>query len=488
MRKIITYCLLTLLVLSGLDISLFAQKISDVVIEGNAEFAKGEEIRLIVFDDLLTYTPKTVAKAKIQKNGSYSLRYKTQQIALAQLVIRTSKAEFFIEPSHTYHFDISMDEQLFQLLEPEYYGGMLQIKNTQNDSEELNYKLNRFNAFYERIISYYQDDLSYFHDLNAFDTISKEVDQRFGLKYIPTDFYSSYVYYTIASTESIIREKYPKQLYEKYFDNEYILYNNPAYMNFFNGFYSNYLLNSHYINQSILGKYINDTPNYLSLFNEVGKDPLLVNERIRELVLIKNLGQFYNNEEFDQRNVVHLLDYIQQSTHFPEHKHIIDNVKAEMTRMQPGEPFAYVTFKEANGANFNLQRLQGKWIYIQVFNSSCEDCIREMLILKKIQEEYKDDLEIVSLSVDFEESKFVQFISRYREMFPWQFAHFNQQYDWLAQYDIGNLPDNLLIAPDGRLAMRYAPDASKDLAIFLKRLFDKGEEPDKNPLFYHPEN
>ena len=460
-----------------------AQKINDVVIEGKAEFAKGEDIRLVIFDDLLTYTPKTVATAKISKNGQFSLKYKATQITLAQLVIRTSRAEFFLVPARSYYFDITMDEQLFQLLDPEYYGGVLQLKPSVIDTNDLNYKINRFANFYNRITDYFQDELLYRPSRDILDTIEKEVAQRFGLSYQPDNFYQSYVYYSVASTDLMINQKYHKMLYEKYFDNEYLLYDNPAYMNFFNGFYDNYLLNSYFINQSVLGKYINDTPDYLSLFNEVGRDPMLVNERIRELVIIKNLGQFYDNEEFDKKNILQILDYIQQSTRFPAHKKIIDNVKSQIFRMRSGTDFPYVNFKEASGANFNLKKLQGKWVYLQIFNSTCEDCIRNMLILKKLQETYRDKLEIVSLSVDFDESKFVQFVSRYGEQFPWPMVHFNGEYEWLATLEIGNLPDNILITPNGKLGTRYAPDADRDLPKLLQHLFPE-EEIDNNPMFY----
>ena len=96
MRKVILCCILTLLFALPLSNRASAQKINDVVIEGRADFAKGEEIRLVIFDDLLTYTPKTVATAKIAKNGQFSLKYKATQITLAQLVIRTSRAEFLV--------------------------------------------------------------------------------------------------------------------------------------------------------------------------------------------------------------------------------------------------------------------------------------------------------------------------------------------------------------------------------------------------------
>ncbi|MBO4232544.1 MAG: DUF4369 domain-containing protein, partial [Bacteroidales bacterium] len=118
------------LLLVGLlmTLSVSAQKLKDVVIEGNAPpFAKGKEVRLLVFDDLLSYTTQVAAKATISKNGDFKLHYKTYETTLAQLAIMNAKAEFFIEPEKEYHLDIEADEAMFQLVSPEEYGISLKV-------------------------------------------------------------------------------------------------------------------------------------------------------------------------------------------------------------------------------------------------------------------------------------------------------------------------------------------------------------------------
>jgi hypothetical protein len=52
---------------------------------------------------------------------------------------------------------------------------------------------------------------------------------------------------------------------------------------------------------------------------------------------------------------------------------------------------------------------------------------------------------------------------------------------------VNSLPDNILLDPSGNLAIRYAPNARRDLSIFLLQKFTKEDE-DKNPLFYNPKN
>ena len=129
-------------------------------------------------------------------------------------------------------------------------------------------------------------------------------------------------------------------------DNEYILYDNPAYMTFFHSFYDNYLYTSSRISKDILTKYINENPDYLGIFNEVGKDPFLVNERIRELVIIKNLGEFYEDHQFNKKNILQLLNYIKKNSRFPEHKDIVEHVINVTQLLHPNTTFPKCTLKE----------------------------------------------------------------------------------------------------------------------------------------------
>lgn len=101
------FSILTLAILFFFLQTITAQKSREVVITGEAQFAIGKEIRLIVFDDLLTYQPKTVASTKIAKDGSFRLTYKTNQIKLVQLAIQTSKAEFLVIPESIITFSLT---------------------------------------------------------------------------------------------------------------------------------------------------------------------------------------------------------------------------------------------------------------------------------------------------------------------------------------------------------------------------------------------
>lgn len=459
---------------------------SPVIITGEAPFAKNEEIRLLVFDDLINNIPRIAATDKIDKTGRFALKFSTHQIKFVQLAIRTSKAEFFVAPSTTYNFQISVDSTLFNLINPDTYGGYLQIHSEKNDTNDINYKLNRFDHYFYGVMNDYAFQLTYDKSTSAYDTIISLVKSNFPLTYDPLNFYKSYIYYSCGILEKLCFPKDALRLYQNYFDNDYILYNNTAYMSMFANNYSGYLYNSKYISKALLSKTINEEPDYLGLFNGVGRDPMLVNERVRELVIILNLIEFYNYEEFDKGNILQLLKYILASTHFPEHKIYIENAISIYTADK--ERFAQLKLTNEKGKRTDLKPYSSTPIYLHVFQSDCIDCIREMMLIKEFAKKYEGKIQFISLNVDPHLKQHEQFCKKYGELFDWPILYFDGSYDWLSEQGIETLPEHMIIQADGTILQRYAPSPDHGLAEYLQNRFPLDEEAPNNPLFQERKN
>ena len=454
---------------------------SPVTITGTATFAAGEEIRLLVFHDLLNGIADVAATDIIDKQGRFALKYNTTDILLAQLAIRTSKAEFFIVPANSYNFIITVDSTLYQRINPEKYGGFLQIENTKTDTADLNYKINRFSQFFNSVADAYSFPMIYGSEEDVFDTVHHIISEQFDFQYIPENFYQSYGYYTLGGIDLLQYRKKPIYLYQKYFDNDYILYNNPAYMSLFNQFYEGYLYYSPYVSKELLDRTINETPDYLTLFNEVGRDPKLANARLRELVIIKNLIGFLDNKEFDRGNIIKLLEYIRQTSSFDKHIELINSTLNQIERRR--KILSDVTFLDEKGHKARLKQYEGLPVYLQVFQTDCINCVREMMIIKELQSKYEGRIQFVSLCVDPEKSTYQGFVKQYGKRFDWPVLYFDAQYDWLLQQGIETLPEHLFFNADGTLMMRYPPAPEQGLPEYLQMNFPDENQEDENPLF-----
>ena len=454
-----------------------------VTITGMAPFAAGKEIRLLVYEDLLNGIPTVATTDIIDKHGRFSLKYTTHDILLAQLAICTSKAEFFIVPANDYYFNISMDSVLYNRLNPEKYGGFLHIESKKKDTADLNFKINLFSEYFNRIADTYSYPMIYRPSTEIFDSVRSEISQHFEFQYNPTNFYQSYGYYTLGEIDLLQYRKKPVYIYDKYFDNDYILYNNPAYMSLFNQFYDGYLYYSPYISKNLLSRTINETPDYPTLFNEAGRDPKLTNARLRELVIIKNLIAFLDNKEFDAGNIRKLLEYIRATTSFEKHIKLIDNKlnQIDASIRIPEE----VTFTDEKGHKAKLKQYQGRPVYLHIFQTDCIDCVREMVIIKELHNKYNEEVQFISLCIDPEKANYQTFVKQYGKMFDWPILYFNEQYDWLISQGVETLPDQMLFKADGTMQMRYAPAPEQELPRYLQLNFPEKTEEDQNPLFYN---
>lgn len=468
----------------------WAQKIAPVFIRGNADFAVNEEIRLIAYEDLITYTPKVVSTDIIDKNGAFELSYSTAEERLVQIEIRTSRAEFFVEPSKKYDFNITMDENMFDIYRPQDYGAFLQLVQEGEDngetqkSRDLNLKINYFDRYYNFVFDRYYFPITYDRKTEARDSVLALMRQRFDVRYNPYDFYQSYVFYGMSQLDRIFWQKERNKLYQKYLNNDHILYNNPNYMDFFNAFYDDYVYMSARINLENVIMSINDSANYRMLFNELGRDEFLVNERIRELVIIKNLGQLYlNHPEFDKVNVLKLLDELLRTTHFVEHKPLIENMIRFVTKFSDHRIVKNVRLREVNGKDFSLSKYKGKWVLVHFFRTDCIECVRELMMIRELQEMHKDSLVCVGVCLDYDKYQLQNFLNKYPR-FDWQFVHFNQQYQWLNDLEINSLPDFLLLSPEGNIYERYLPALADGLVDYLARVLAPGGVQDNNPMFH----
>ena len=454
-----------------------------VTITGTAPFAAGKEIRLLVFNDLLNGIPTVATTDIIDKHGRFSLKYATHDILLAQLAICTSKAEFFIVPANHYTFNISVDSTLYQRLNPEKYGGYLHIESPSKDTADLNFKINRFSEYFKRVADAYSYPMIYGNDPSIYDTVRSDIAQHFEVQYNPTNFYQSYGFYTLGEIDLLQYRKKPAYLYEKYFDNDYILYNNPAYMSLFNQYYDGYLYYSPHISKDLLTSTINETPDYPTLFNEAGRDPKLTNARLRELVIIKNLIAFLDNKEFDQGNIIKLLQYIRTTSNFEKHVELIDSKLNQLMALKKNSE--ELTFTDEKGHKTSLKQYQGKPVYLHIFQTDCINCIREMMIIKELYNKYNDKVQFVSLCIDPDKANYQAFVKQYGKQFDWPMLYFNEQYDWLMSQGVETLPDYMFFKADGTLQMRYAPAPEQELPEFLQLHFPDEKEEDQNPLFYN---
>ncbi len=465
--------ILWLCCLFGLMSCVMAAPMKPVVVKGTASFAKGGELRLYTYNDLLSKNLVLLTQTEVGADGSFSFTLPNiREVTMLTLNYNATYGSLYVEPGRTYEVDLYTDSLLIQRIDAEMLGNYIQITCLNSDSNELNWRINYFDQYYTYFMYYNGAAILRHAPKEVYDSLLNIIQTRFPVSDAATDFYQVYVRYKIAAIESMYYDKAKEKVYKKYLETPYVFYENPAYMDFLNLFFENYLYSgTKKVTKGMLFQDINELNNYSKLLDDMGKDPLLQNEIIRELVLIKGLSELRAYpDEFKIANVDAMLISLAKSTKFREHKILANNQLASIKNLNKGNNMPTFDLLDVNGNHVTQDRFSGKYLYIQFFTTYCQDCMREMLILKYYRSIYGDNVEFLSVMLDFEPVKLYHFVQTYKE-FDWQFVQFNNQFDFIDRFKPYALPLGMLVDPKGKVVAYPTPPATDGLGELFMMLF-----------------
>jgi len=298
-------------------------------------------------------------------------------------------------------------------------------------------------------------------------------------------YFRTYQKYTYAKADVFIRSKMSDTLFNLYINNKEIYYENTAYMEFFNSFFNDYYssVSSKFSKFAFQDEINSPFPDLMKINNILGKDPKLVNEVIRELVLLKMLYQIYGNENYKQENIYKLLSQIENKSKFIENKKIAKNIKKIIADRSISKDLLEFEFVNISGKKNTISNYLGKYVYIQFFSTDCSKCVRDMFAIKKLIQTYGDSINFISISVDANSDNLFKFINRNND-FNWQILHFNNDFDFIEEYQVKTLPYSILLDKDGSTIANPAKLPDEDLNLQLEYLLKAGKI---HKRFYIPE-
>ncbi|MCD4745867.1 MAG: TlpA family protein disulfide reductase [Bacteroidales bacterium] len=449
-----------------LCISTYAQ---NTTIKGLAPRAEGKSIRIITYSDQISYLEKTIAITTIDTGGKFFFDLNIQNTIFAYLDIDFQKADFYLEPEKNYEIKIDtlnfLNEQYNSFINPQYLN--VQIINT--NKNELNLLIQKFNVQYNDFIIEKFNNIYRSRNKSLIDTLKIKINDSFsGIK---NNYFNNYIKYKIASLEQMSRTINKSSLAQKYFIGKPILYNNVEYMYFFNEYFSQYLtITSKPIKKNDLISTINLQNSYPALLDSLGKDTLLRNEVLRELVLLKGLSELFYSPDYNRKNILKILNDIAFSSKFEEHRLIAKNLIITLTKLQPGTPAPDFTFININNDSVSLSNFKGKYIYLNFWTTKCTPCLQEMELMNSLNKKYKDDIEFVSISLDKEFMTMYHFFDNHN--FIWTFLHSYNNYEITEAFDVEAFPLFVLLDKEGNILKYPAPGPSENIEMVFEKIID----------------
>lgn len=290
------------------------------------------------------------------------------------------------------------------------------------DSTELNMLTYDYQELYNSLFApasgRYLSRAAMFGQADSLKLIS---DKRFAS--VNNIYFKNYVFYSIASVNASV-SRGENFLVKSYIAGRPIQYQNNEYMQFFNACFKGYLNTvaaSH--KGQTLYNIINAKASYPLLYDFLKEDKLVTNDTLKELVILKNLWDFYFNPEFSQESVETIVTQLSQETKITEHKAICRNMLAFFKKMEPGSVAPDFSARNRNGKMSSLGSFKNKWVFLNFFSTDKTESMKEMPKIAALKKKYGDKVVFISVCVDDSLKAYNEYLKN------------NPKFDWNIWYN-----------------------------------------------------
>ncbi len=460
MRKALIAILLLVSLIS------YSQKI---IINGFAPGAERQTIQLSCPSDLLTNVSRELGRATIGDDGKFELKFTIPEITPATLSIGYHNTDLFLEPGMGYNVELKNISYEGGEEEPPFMRSEdLQLRFRDADTAELNFVLQRLNILYDNFLLKNYNSLLRDRNKALIDTFRNAAALTFPE--IKNLYVKTCVRYKTAALEILAQAHSQSQIIHAYFTDSPVQYENVEYMDVFNQLFAKYFwVTSRVLKFKDYNAIITGPESYAKMIKILGEDTLLKNKQLRELVLLKGLGELYYQQGFDQHAILQLLQSVNEKSTFPESKVIAANMISLLTHLKPDTPAPDFSLTGLDEKEISLKDLNGKPVLISFWAMYCEPCLSDMESMADLYKKYRGRMYFVSISADKEFVRMKYFLSMKKD-FSWIFLFLGGEVDVLKSYDIKSLPDYVLLDAQGKIVACPAQTPSTGLEQELEKL------------------
>lgn len=406
----------------------------------------------------------------IQSDGFFTFSFYSAHTQPVILRIGNVVARMYVQPDFVYGITIpEIDERLDRKNDAELF---VNIGIIGTDSTELNALVFDYQEQYNRF--FLPKDNRFLNRNTLFkraDTLKKVCESRY--QKINNNYFKSYYEYSIASVNASL-SRGENYLIGSYILNKPVQHEHYEYMQFFNTCFSGYLnaVASTKKGQSLYN-IINVKASYNLLDAFLKDDKFLKDDTLRELVILRNLWEFYYSAEFSPEAIETIVADINQRTKNAMHKKISGTMLSYFNKMQPGSPAPDFAARSKDGTIGSLNSFKNRWIYLNFFSTKNIESLKEMPKIAALKKKFGDKMVFVSICLDDSLQSYQAYLKA------------NPKFDWFIWYNydksltqtakekyfVTGTESYFLINNFGYLAQSPAPAPSKGIEFKLNSIF-----------------
>lgn len=442
----------------------------NVTIKGIAPAHKGKEIAIYLFDDLITRSQTLQSSDTVDARGNFQLQLSVLYPQLALIKVDNLYGKIYLQPNFLY--GIIFPAKDTSRLSSDAGGQNVDII-INGDSTELNARIIDFNAqfgfFWEKNYKLVVANRIH-HELDSFQLKMNKRYENVKLAYFKT-----YIEYTFALMNENTG-RHHNYLAQRYLVNKPVAYNNYEYMEFFSQYFNKYLQRQSVgKNGTFILEAINEQGDYRHLEELMKENPVLKNDTLRELVLIKSLYDLYYTPSFRRPKIKQMLEQLYANASIAEHKKILGNILRNINNLQNGQSAPEWVAFNAKHESIKLSDFKRRYIYLNFFSAKETECLQQMKKEEQLYRKYSDKVVFVSVCMDEDSVLYRNFLKQ-NPSYKWTILYAGKNKQLMSIYNIKNMPLYYFINMEGYLMQSPALKPDEGIEFYFNRLFKVKEK------------
>lgn len=446
-----------------------------VIINGKSSAGNAFVFRVYQEADPISGVQILLDQERPNESGVFMLGFEAKSIKEVTIKVGLQSMSFYVTPGKTYHLDfnkISLEDQNIFLPEKP-----LQVLFLEEDM--LNIYIDGFEYQYQNFIEDKFVQLIKFRDRSLYYSFEKKIFQLLNETSIEdsitANYFKKYLDYRLAELRLAARIDSKEQLGIDWLTNHEIDFSNTAYSHFFMKYFDQYIIE--FDNGKLFNDYrtlVNQGVPYDELFDQLGKNPVLVKEKIREVVFLSTLKQVFYRRDMSQVAINKIIVDISIRSKFKENREIAMQLSKSLNAFVSGRSVPYFSLPDANGKSKSLTDYKGKMIYLMFVSPNCETCEADLRILSTLLNE-NENLDILTIVSGYDRDESMDWAKKQNT--EWDYLWFNDDFALLNEYKIKTFPKYLLLDDEGSLLNYFPPKPRENLKSYLESLEKQKEKP-----------
>ena len=448
----------------------FAAYSKPVKISGKTANAAGYTISVFSVTDYVSNQQNLVKSALINPQGEFSLAFDVNETAVFFLDIADYQSGIYLEGGKSYQIDIdslNLENNLafFSVTNPR----LLIYRFSKENPNDLNVRIGEFYQLFDSfVLANFSKPINR-RNPAVYDSLLVIINNEFVKD--TSVFFRNIISYNLAHLEYSLRLNRDDRIFLKYIQNKAVLIRHPAYMVFFNEFFDQFLVErGRRFTLKDLDYCITVHKSYKALTDTLGKDSVLRNQYLRDVVLLRNMINLYKHPDFRKADIIEILRQASVESPYPENRRMAVRIISQLSSLSAGSPAPDFNLSGIKGDTLRLENFRGKYVLLAFVNSNQLSSLQELAIMTPWIMKYRKNLQIVSVHLDDFKAHTINYVSKNKPEHLVATASIGNSI--IKDYQIYLLPSFVLIDPAGYILQYPARKPSEDFEGDFKKLLN----------------